>query len=370
MLTLYGVPHSLYTGRARSYLIKAGILHTETPANTPHYRNNVLPKAGGRLSLPTIEFEDGRVIRDGAAIIDHFEAENGFPFKPKTPKQNVMSLLFDAIGAEGLLRPAMHYRWNFDAENIAFLRFHFEMLVPDLPNRKEMALKAENQMRGATKAFGVTDERYALVEALYLNVIRALDAHFTEHPYLLGGRPCIGDFGMYAPLFAHLGRDPKPLRLMQEETPHLYRWVERMNRTEPDMVEFGDLAPDYAAGDAVPESLVPALKTLAEDFVPETLAAQAFVNNWLGEQEDLAPGSEVQRGVGFSTFNVRGEPISALVQPYRFYLLRRAQDAFDTLEDADKTALTDVLERGGMMPIMSARINREIGRADNLEVWL
>lgn len=370
MLTLYGVPHSLYTGRARAYLIKAGIPHHETPANTQHFRQTVQPKAGGKLTLPTIEFEDGRVIRDGAAIIDHFEAENGFPFRPKTPKQNVISLLFDAIGAEGLLRPAMHYRWNFDEENIDFLRFHFQMLVPPRPDRKELALKAENQMRGAAKAFGVTEERYALIEALYLDVIKALDAHFADQPYLLGGRPCIGDFGMYAPLFAHLGRDPKPLRLMQEETPHLYRWVERMNRIDPDMVEFGDLTPDYAAADAVPETLIPAMKMLAEDFVPETLAAQSFINTWLDAQEGLAPGSELQRGLGFSTFTVRGEPISALVQPYRFYLLSRAQDAFDALEDGDKASLTDVLDRGGMMPIMSARINREIGRADNLEVWL
>lgn len=370
MLTLYGVPHSLYTGRARSYLIKAGIPHHETPANTQHFRETVQPKAGGKLTLPTVEFEDGRVIRDGAAIIDHFEAENGFPFRPKTPKQNVVSLLFDAIGAEGLLRPAMHYRWNFDAENIDFLRFHFEMLVPPRPDRKALALKAENQMRGAAKAFGVTEERYALIEALYLDVIKALDAHFTEHPYLLGGRPCIGDFGMYAPLFAHLGRDPKPLRLMQEEAPHLYRWVERMNRIDADMVEFGGLAPEYADDDVVPETLVPALNMLAEDFVPETLAAQAFINTWLAEQDDLAPGSELQRGIGFSTFEVRSESISALVQPYRFYLLARAQDAFDALGDADCASLAGQLDRAGIMPVMSARLDRDIRRADNLEVWL
>ncbi|MEO0607903.1 MAG: glutathione S-transferase family protein [Pseudomonadota bacterium] len=370
MLTLYGVPHSLYTGRARAYLIKAGIPHREIPANTMHFRNEVQPKAGGKLTLPTIEFEDGRVIRDGAAIIDHFEDETGHPFKPKTPKQNVISLLFDVIGAEGLLRPAMHYRWNFDEENISFLRFHFEMLVPPRPDRKELALKAENQMRGATKAFGVTPDRFALIEALYLDVIKALDLHFTEHPYLLGGRTCIGDFGMYAPLFAHLGRDPKPMRLMQEEAPHLYRWVERMNRTSPDLVEFGDMAPEYLADDALPETLVPVLKTLAEDFVPETLACQAFINHWLAEQEDLAPGTEMQRGLGYASFDVRGKQISALVQPYRFYLLARAQDAFAALDAQAKADLSGVLERAGMSPIMEARLNREIGRADNLEIWL
>ncbi len=35
--TLYGVPHSLYAGRARSYLIKAGIAYREQAPKTEHY---------------------------------------------------------------------------------------------------------------------------------------------------------------------------------------------------------------------------------------------------------------------------------------------------------------------------------------------
>jgi len=74
-VTLYGAPHSLYTGRARSYLVKAGIAYRERFPMTQHFKEQVLPKAGGRQSLPTVELADGTVIRDGAAIIDHFEDE-------------------------------------------------------------------------------------------------------------------------------------------------------------------------------------------------------------------------------------------------------------------------------------------------------
>ena len=66
---------------------------------------------GGRQSIPVIETSEGAVIRDGAAIIDYFEAKSGF--SPTTPKQKNLTLLFDVIGCEGLLRPAMHYCWNF-----------------------------------------------------------------------------------------------------------------------------------------------------------------------------------------------------------------------------------------------------------------
>ena len=68
-ITLYGVPISLYSGRARSYLIKSGLPYIEKTHTTKYYFDNVLEKAGGRRSLPTIEFEDGTVIRDSVAIV-------------------------------------------------------------------------------------------------------------------------------------------------------------------------------------------------------------------------------------------------------------------------------------------------------------
>ena len=83
-ITLYGAPFSLWTGRARSYLIKAGIPYREEPHASQHFFDTVLQKAGGRRGIPTIEFPNGDVIRDGVAIVDHFEALNGDAFSPRT----------------------------------------------------------------------------------------------------------------------------------------------------------------------------------------------------------------------------------------------------------------------------------------------
>ena len=83
-LTLYGSPASLYTGKARSYLIKAGIAYHEIPPTNSHHREVVLPKAGGS-AMPTIELADGTVVRDGTRIIDHFEALRP-RFAPASPR--------------------------------------------------------------------------------------------------------------------------------------------------------------------------------------------------------------------------------------------------------------------------------------------
>ena len=370
-VTLYAVPHSLYAGRARSYLINAGIAYTEKAANSAHFHDVVKPKAGGRNSLPTVELADGTVIRDGAAIIDYFEAKSGHPFSPNSPKQNVISRLFDVIGAEGLLRPAMHYRWNFDAENMDFLKYHFRMIVAPGDKNEVHAEKVIHAMRNvAGPSFGVQPQTTQVIEAVYLDQLKALDAHFAEHGYLLGGRPCIGDFGLIAPLFAHLGRDPVAVSLMQREAKRVYRWVERMNRFARDLGEYENQSESWLEGDEIPASLIAVMRAMAEDFVPETLAAAACINAWLDGQSDLAPGTECARGVGMGHFELRGVEIQALAQPYRFYLLERFQSAYASLSKADALEMDQVLAQAGMTDLLNVRLSRPIGRQNNLEVWL
>ena len=366
---LYGAPLSLYTGRARSYLIKNGISYRETIPNTKHYAKEIVPKAGGRAGMPTLELPDGSVIRDGVAIIDHYEALGGHKFSPTTPKQKIVSLLFDVIGAEGLLRPAMHYRWNFPDDNKKFLQFHFEQGTPKGPNRAEEAEKRADLMRNACMAFGAVPDTFELTESLYGELLEKLNRHFTDHPYLLGNMPSIGDFGLIAPLYGHLGRDPAPLALMQKTAIRAFRWVERMNRPDPDIGEFDDQSEGFLKDDEVPQTLIDVLQQVAIDFVPETQAAADCINNWLAEHKDLAAGEEVVRGVGLAPFKVRNVDINALAQPFRFYLLSRVQEAYGGLSTSDQKSVSDLLTACNLSEVLDIKINRGITRANNLEVW-
>ena len=369
-VTLYGSSLSLYTGRARSYLIKAGIPYEETLPNSPHFAKNVLPKMGERQSIPVIETEDGEVIRDGAAIIDHYESNNGQRFSPVTPMQKTLSLLFDVIGTEGLLRPAMHYRWDFPKENLDFLTFHFESFIPPIPDRKEKAEEQMNRMRSAGKSFGAVPANFELIESLYNTLIEKLDHHFAQYPYLLGNKPCIGDFGLIAPLFGHLGRDPVAIRLLQTKAIRLFRWVERMNRPDPDFGEFGPGAGAYIEGDRIPDSLIEVLQHIAIDFMPETTAAAATINQWLEENPAMPSNTVAERHVGFTEFKVRESKIQAIAQPYRFYLLSRMQDFVDALPVQQKTSVQELLQQCGLESLLSTRLTRGIGRHNNREVWL
>ena len=142
------MPHSLYSGRARSYLIKNRIPFEERSTGHETFKAEVLPK--GKLpTIPTLVTAEGEVIRDGGAIIEHFEAANGRHCQPQGPRQQVISALFDVIGTDGLLRPAMHYRWNFPEDNLEFVRYHFLHSQRDVPERAAKTEAMMNRMRHA-----------------------------------------------------------------------------------------------------------------------------------------------------------------------------------------------------------------------------
>jgi len=370
---LYGITHSLYTGRARSYLIKNGTAFRELSSGHKSFKAEVLPESK-LATIPVLVTPEGQVIRDGGAIIEHFEKSNSRRFTPSSPKQQIVSTLFDLIGTSGLLRPAMHYRWNYLDENGEFLHYHFLHSQPEHPEREAKSQYMMSKMQHAGRLFGVTEESAALVEAVYLEFLDALNKHFSESPYLLGWTPCIGDFGLIAPLYAHLGRDPAPLRIMHQRAVRVTRWVERMNRADQDALEFFNPGVSYLEDDRIPETLETVLKVLAEDLVPETQAAAEVINQWLAEHQPesgtLAQGSLGQSMYGMAQFSLRGQSISAVAQSYRFVVLQKLQQQYAQLEPAQQQDVTSLLQRCGLQALLATRLKRELGWSENQDIWL
>ena len=370
---LYSAPHSLYSGRARAYLIKRSI-----PFEERYITHSSFTEIKPIAKLPTIPIlvtPTGEVIRDGAAIIDYFESTLGRLFRPVSPLQDIISSLFDVIGSEGLRRPAMHYRWNFPEENDDFLYYHFfSLLRSDYPDREGKTIFVMEMLRTTTKMRGVTGDTKELVEALYIELLDALNSHFQHTPYLLGGSPCIGDFGMLAPLCGHLARDPKPAALMKKLAPRVYRWVERMNRESQDAPEYFDCDNDFLQKNEIPETLIAVLRVLSQDFVPETVASAKFLNLWLSEQNPVTGSPAVfQLGtspLGNVDFQVRDHTINAAIVPYRHFQLQRIHQIFDEVETKTQIRIKQILKSCDMADILNVRLNRPIGRKDNLEVWL
>ena len=336
---LYGTPGSLYTGKARAYLIKQAVAFENLAAGDPRFRSEIVPRTG-RWIIPVLETPDGELVQDGSDIIAHVEAAGMARVSayPTTPRHALIAAIFELFGGEGLLRPAMHYRWNFDEVNREFLSRDFPAALappgspPEL--QAQVFAQAAQRMRKAMRSFGVTPDTAVAVEASYAEFLSLFDAHLAGSPYLLGGRPCLGDFGLIAPLYAHLGRDPMPARLMQRDAFRVWRWVERMNAPDQDAGEYGAPEPELFTDDAVPASLKALMRFIAEDYLPEIRAFVAFAEVWLQEYPDIEAGtSGLPRGqdrfIGQTTFAWRGHDLTVSVAPYRLYLLQKVQAVAD-----------------------------------------
>ncbi|HCD17315.1 MAG TPA: glutathione S-transferase, partial [Rhodobiaceae bacterium] len=143
---LYTWSVSLYSGKARAYLIKQHIDFDDISPASPEYDADIRPQIG-RWIIPVMVTPQGEIVQDGTDIIDWFEARNmaRLPAYPKTPRQLITALIMELFGGEGLLRPAMHYRWNFDDDNLDFILQQFGLFaLPQVPpaERRDMALHA------------------------------------------------------------------------------------------------------------------------------------------------------------------------------------------------------------------------------------
>ena len=342
---LYGSAHSLFTGKARAYLRYKGLRWEERAATREVYLNTILPNVGAPI-IPVLETAAGEYIQDTTDIIDFLEARHPqVSVYPETPVQRLVALLLELYGDEWLLIPAMHYRWSVLDQQHDFIMSEFGKLsVPTASYEEQVALgvKTSRAFSGMVPLLGITAETIPGIEAAYLAFLDQLDRHFTQFDFLLGSRPSIGDFGLMGPLYAHLGRDPVPKALMQEQAPHVYAWVNRMNNPQP-------LAGDYLANDVIPESLLPILRTMCVDQFPDVLDVIERNSAWL----EANPGGNIPRFLGTHRFTSGTATGERCVSSYAQWLYQRAWRHYHSLMGGDKVAADQLLASIGGLAAMN-----------------
>lgn len=372
--TLWGSAHSLYSGKARSYLIKKGLPFRERYPSDPDFASRILP-AVGHFVVPVLETDNGKIIQDSGDIIDFLEQRHAEPLlEPQSPVQQWVSLIFDAFGSEYLLPLAMHYRWSYRAEQETFLRAEFGRAMvagADRSARRQAAARTMEFFAGFLPNLGVVPEVVAAMEDSYLALIDALDNHFQHHPYLLGGRPCRADFGMMAPLFAHLGRDPVPAMLMKTKAPNLFRWTERMNAAPISDGEYPGYGEDYYGQDSVPDTLIAVLKIVFADWTPGLKADADCFNAWAAHKNagDVVSRSgepQIHPNVGKVEYPWRGVTMKRGSAPHMLWMFARAQDLAASSAGEAGERLNALIEHVGGQEAMAISLTKRIMRDKNM----
>lgn len=380
VFTLWSVAHSLYAGKVRAYLIKKGLPFRELYPPHPDYRTRAAAAVKAQV-IPILETPEGEFVQDTTEIVDYLEARFPEPgMVPGTPVQRAVAWLLEAFGSEYLLPLAMHYRWSYRAEQEMFLQAEFGRVTysgPDREAARRSGMRRMDYFNGFLPGLGVTAQTIPAMEASYAELLDALDAHLQRFPYLLGGRPSVADFGLMAPMFAHLGRDPVPAHLMKTTAPNVFRWTERMNRSTIADGEFFELPETYFPDDAIPPSLETVLALVFRDWGPELAANIDCFSAWLETDPRPSAGQIVSRDglrkvhptLGWISYDWNGVAMRRHSAPHTLWHFDRAADHARTLEGEAKRRFSALTRRTGGEAVMGLRLPRPLQR-DNYALVL
>ena len=295
-LILWGANWSLYTAKPRSYLIKKGLDYIELNPSHPHYNEVIVPQIG-HFTVPVLEFPDGEIIADSTDIL--YRLEKDYPENSMTPGNKTLAALawfIQYFASEGMPPSALHYRWNKTEESRQFTIDEFNRSVMT-KDQREAATQAEKAQFASDIAehylpdLGLIEGQSDLIERQTEELYDILQRHFTDYPYILGGRPSMADFGLITPFYPHLGRDLPSSNVVKLKYPALFRWIETMNRAPVVDPETYDVAPEYFDLDKLPHTVIELLQLITKTYGPELIAVAGAYHQWLHQVPNRPAGS-------------------------------------------------------------------------------
>jgi len=351
--TLVGTEPSYFTGKVRSYLRWKGVPFTERSATPEVYSELIEPRVGYPV-IPILITPNDLVVQDSHCIIAFLERnERGLSVYPEGAMQKFVSLLFELYADEWLVIPAMHYRWNYNEDWI--LEEFGRIAAPDasIAERRRIGQIAGGRFRSFVPRLGVTEDTISGIEAHYEGFLADFSDHLRSMPYLLGGRPTLGDFALFGPLYAHLYRDPASGEIMRNLAPDVADWVERM--------KAGGARGELVSHDTVPETLVPILKRQMREQLPDLVDTARRLGEWAEVQP---AGARVPRGLGAHDFTIGGQTGERSVITFSLWRLQAALDHFSTLQGDDRRRAESLLAAVGGQALAGFKLPRRLERRD------
>ncbi|MDI1287713.1 MAG: glutathione S-transferase family protein [Reyranella sp.] len=225
---IFGSELSPYSVKVRSFFRYKNVGHEwilRSPAVQAEFQ-----KYAKLPLVPLVVTPDGEGIQDSTPILERFEASHREPsVTPEDPALAFVSALLEEYGDEWGNKWMFHYRWRYQPDVWATAeRIAVQMMAPQgtLAVAQARAAVAE-RMTGRLGFVGSSDKTQPLIEASFKHALELLDRHLATRPYLLGGRPAMADFGLWAQLY-EAATDPTPGSILRASAANVMAWVQRM----------------------------------------------------------------------------------------------------------------------------------------------
>ena len=225
---IFGAEPSPYSVKVRSYFRYKGIPHewiARDASSEAEFR-----KYAKLPLIPAVATPSGEGLQDSTLILERIEAEFPEPsIYPEDAALRFLSALLEEFGDEWGNKWMFHYRWARDADIRSASGRIARSMLPGLDDAglAATAAKIAERMLDRVWFVGSNQETAPQIEDSYREAVALLEAHLAHRPYLFGGRPAFGDFGLWGQLY-ECWTDPTPGAILRESAPSVVAWVERM----------------------------------------------------------------------------------------------------------------------------------------------
>jgi glutathione S-transferase len=180
--------------------------------------------------IPLLVTPEGTGIQDSTPIIDAMEKLHPEPsIHPDDAVARFISALIEEFGDEWGNKWMFHYRWARDVDQISSAGRLARMRSPDASEETHAVFTEKVRARMVDRVWfvGSNADNAPRIEAGFLEMLALLDKHLGSRPYLFGGRPAFGDFGLWGQIY-EMWTDPTTGALIGGGAPHVLDWVHRM----------------------------------------------------------------------------------------------------------------------------------------------
>ena len=225
---IFGAEVSPYSVKVRSYFRYKGIDHewiVRSQATMPEFQKHAkLPL------IPLVLTPDGEALQDSTPVIEKLESAYPDPsIHPDDPCLAFLSALVEEFGDEWGNKWMFHYRWAREVDQQSAGRRIAQSMLTDADEATiaGTASGIVDRMVNRTWFVGSSEQTAPQIESSYREGIEQLEAHLAARPFLFGGRPSFGDFGLWGQIY-NAWTDPTAGELLRESAPNTVAWVERM----------------------------------------------------------------------------------------------------------------------------------------------
>lgn len=340
MLKVHGLDLSYFTGKLEGYLRNKGLAYQLLEMDTRDFKR--CAKATGVAQMPQVEWGNGQWLSDTHLIIPFLEAQHtDTSITCADEATHYVASLLEDFGDEWLWRPALYYRWA-NARDARLMSARLaDGMMRDLPLphaiRRQIILNRQKLHFLYLDGYSCTTA--PRIEAHYLETLDALEKVLKVHPYVLGKRPTLADYGFFGSMFRHFFSDPTPAQIMRTRAPAVHEWVARLWNTRLTELVTQPLPSSW------PAELDTLFGIIEREFIPYMQANEAA---WVAGKRKFGFTSE---GVKFTV------PVHA----YRAWRFQRLRQRFAALSAQAKAKVNTLPSE--MINALSQPIKKQVPAA-------